>query len=80
MKITCDICGQPMNIAKAFLTKPRGQEGKTKTKCRITRYHCDLCDIDKTIFADGYRDEKLEPTIAVEQVDKYYSNEQENRI
>ena len=46
----CDSCKQPMVLAKQFETKPRG---KKKTKYRIRRFKCELCDIGQTVFADG---------------------------
>ena len=49
----CDSCGQEMKLQKNFGVKPRGEK---KKKYRIRRFRCDLCDIDKTIFADGAKD------------------------
>lgn len=51
----CDSCGQEMKLEKSFGAKPRGHK---KLKYRVRRFRCDLCDISKTVFADGSIDEK----------------------
>ncbi len=53
----CDSCKQPMVLAKQFETKPRGRK---KTKYRIRRFKCELCDIEQTVFADGEIDKIIE--------------------
>ncbi len=53
--INCDSCHQPMRLVK------KGRSRKLKRSTRIRRFHCDLCDITTTIFADGYRDLIQEP-------------------
>jgi hypothetical protein len=50
----CDSCGQELKLEKNFGVKPRGEKQK---RYRVRRFHCDLCNISKTIFADGFRDE-----------------------
>ena len=49
----CDSCKQPMVLQKQFETKERGRK---KTKYRIRRFKCELCDIEQTVFADGQMD------------------------
>lgn len=51
----CDSCHQPMKLVK------KGRTTRTKNKSRIRRFHCDLCDITQTIYADGERDLIHEP-------------------
>lgn len=52
--IDCTSCGQPMTLSHNFGVKPRGEK---KRKYRVRRFHCDLCDIYKTVFASGTKDE-----------------------
>lgn len=58
----CQNCSQEMVLQKKFDTKPRG---KMKTKYRIQRFYCSLCDISQTQFADGCVD-KVKVQDAVE--------------
>lgn len=53
-KPTCDGCQQEMKLAKR-LKNCKTTKGK---EYRVRRFHCDTCDLDKTIFADGTRDER----------------------
>lgn len=53
-KINCDSCGQEMELVKNFGRKPRGEN---KLVYRVRRFGCSLCEIEKTVFADGSRDE-----------------------
>lgn len=46
----CPECKQEMTLVKKFETKPRGRQ---KTKYRIRRFVCSVCDIQQTIWADG---------------------------
>ncbi len=62
-EMLCDSCGQEMKLQKNFGVKKRGQKQK---QYRVRRFHCDLCDLSRTIFADGYKDEFLEPLICKE--------------
>jgi hypothetical protein len=55
----CDSCGQEMKLQKNFGRKPRGEKRKSY---RVRRFHCDLCDVYKTVFADGTRDEEWHQT------------------
>ena len=50
----CDSCGQEMKLQKNFGAKPRGEKRKIY---RVRCFHCELCNIFKTIFADGFKDE-----------------------
>lgn len=47
----CPECKQPMILVKKFETKPRGRK---KSKYRIRRFGCSMCDIQQTIWADGF--------------------------
>lgn len=53
-KFYCDSCGQEMVLQKDFGRKPRGENQKSY---RVRRFSCDLCNIQRTLFADGVRDE-----------------------
>lgn len=50
----CEICFQPMELEKSFGKKPRGIN---KKRYRIRRFTCDICNVSKTVFADGSRDD-----------------------
>jgi hypothetical protein len=50
----CNSCGEKMKLQKNFGVKPRGEKQK---RYRIRRFHCELCGISETIFADGYLDD-----------------------
>ena len=49
----CDSCNKEIKLEKSFGVKPRGIK---KLRYRIRRYHCEICDISKTVFADGQID------------------------
>jgi hypothetical protein len=51
---TCESCGTEMQLEKDFGIKNRGKKNK---RYRVRRFHCELCQISKTIFADGFPDE-----------------------
>lgn len=53
--VICDICGCEMSIQKDFGVKPRG---KNKRSYGVKRYCCDICDFQKTLFANGLNDEE----------------------
>lgn len=54
----CDSCGQELELQKNFGNKKRGIKQK---QYRIRRFHCNLCNISKTLFADGFKDENYHP-------------------
>lgn len=56
--ITCDSCGQELEVQKDFGIKERGLKQK---KYRIRRFHCELCNVSKTLFNDGFKDENFHP-------------------
>lgn len=49
----CESCGQEMMLQKNFGAKKRGI---AQRKYRIRRYHCELCEISHTVFANGVED------------------------
>ncbi len=52
----CDSCGQEMTLVKRFnnLVNRQGNQ------YRVRRFHCDLCDIYFTMYADGHGDKEHE--------------------
>lgn len=67
---TCDICGNPMRLIKTT---------KNKRRTRVRRYVCTICGYSKTIFGNGYRDEIGDPEKAIEDVERMFKQEEENR-
>jgi len=47
----CDGCGEIMKLEKA------GHVAVERGKCRIRRFVCSVCDIKKTIYANGAGDD-----------------------
>jgi hypothetical protein len=61
-------------------TKPNQS---SPTGNRVRRYYCDICDIHKTVFADGHKQEIIDPMLAKEELQDMYNNQSEienNRI
>ena len=56
----CESCGIEMELLKDFGIKPRGEKRK---RYRVRRFHCELCNITKTIFADGFADENRHKSV-----------------
>lgn len=73
--ITCDSCRQKMKLIKSLKTK---EKGKVLRKYRVRRFHCDLCNISKTIYGDGKYDEELLPEYAKEDSEKMYKKQEDN--
>lgn len=48
----CDCCGEIMKLSKSGHVNVEGG-----VKCRLRRFWCKICDIYKTIYADGSGDE-----------------------
>lgn len=74
MKITCDLCGLEMKVKEKLVTH---KSKKTGNKYRIRRFEC-VCGEIKTIFADGYKDEKLAPKQSIEDINNMYKQQEEN--
>lgn len=73
-KFTCDICNAPMKL------KDKLSNHKTSTKnYRRRRFKCTICDYEKLIFADGWRDSTLEEFESKRIIDKKFRQEQINR-
>lgn len=68
--VNCDGCNLPMLLVK---------KGKSKTKYRIRRFYCEICDIATTIYSDGGRDLVYEPANAILEVNEVYKQEKEAR-
>lgn len=75
-KPTCDGCGEPMQLQKR-LKNCKTERGK---EYRVRRFHCDTCDLDKTIFADGTRDERMYDWEEQRAVDEMKSRKQEEKF
>ena len=48
----CDSCGEIMKLEKIGHVRVYGGN-----KCRLRRFNCELCDIKKTIYANGTGDD-----------------------
>lgn len=70
-KPNCDCCGQEMKLAKA------GHVNVDRGVCRIRRFYCSLCDIYKTIYANGSYDDDIMPYIAVKDQQKLFRQQQD---
>ena len=75
MKYECEICHAPME-KEASLLKHKTRGGN---RCRRTRYKCTFCEYRKTVYADGWIDEVAIPQMAVDEANKMYRQEEENR-
>jgi hypothetical protein len=71
--ILCDICNIQMK-----LTHKRTVKGK-RGNFRMRQFTCPLCGFYKTIAKEGYRDLIAEPLGVIEQINKNYKQEEENR-
>ena len=47
---------------------------------RVRRFKCTVCDFEETIFGDGSGDMKTRPQEAIDDMQKFYEQEEENRI
>lgn len=74
MKLSCQSCGQEMTLSKKVT------HHGVRSKYRIRRFVCTICDITETIYADGDNDLKQEPRRAIEQINKQYKQDETNRI
>lgn len=72
--INCESCNQPMKLVK------KGRTTRTKNKSRIRRFHCDLCDISHTVYADGQRDLIYDPIEAARKAGNINSIKDEERL
>jgi hypothetical protein len=63
--VHCDSCGGEMKQEKAGKVRVDGG-----AMCRIRRYHCELCNVNKTIYGNGQWDEEAVPYYAVEAANK----------
>lgn len=74
--ILCDNCQHHMKFVKRMKnTKPSRRNPKGY---RIRRFNCDICDIQKTIFADGVRDTEIDPYFAIEEAKDLDKQRKEN--
>lgn len=62
----CLSCGEPMVLKETFTTG----NYKGYKKYRVRRYYCNICDEQRTIFADGFIDEIITPESAVKEAKK----------
>lgn len=74
--IYCDCCGQQMRLKEKLPSKKSKKSGSVY---RVRRYWCELCKIQKTVFADGYRDEVAEIEYAKGEILLIQKQEEENR-
>jgi hypothetical protein len=71
----CDCCNSPVRlIEKLKNTKPNQYFPKGN---RVRRYYCDICDLQKTVFANGYKQEKIEPYLANQELKDIYKEQEE---
>jgi len=70
----CDICSAPMELeSKLSSVKMHGH------KYRRRRFKCTICDYQKVIYAGGYGDEIIWPQTGIDEMNKRYKQEEENR-
>lgn len=70
----CDICNAPMEFEK------RLSNAKTKTCiCRRRRFKCTICDYQTVIYASGVGDQKVWPQTGIDEIEKQFKQEKENR-
>lgn len=69
----CDMCTAPMKLVKTVGAK------KSCRPYRKRRYACTCCDYTKLIFADGFRDEIMEPKWAEKQIEAIFKKEEQAR-
>ena len=63
IQILCDNCNQTMKFIKDL---------QSKSKFQMKRYHCDICDIDKTVSGTGVYDEEIIPEVTVKKTENIY--------
>jgi len=73
-EIICPSCGQQMKLQKNFGCKPRGRK---KKRYRVRRFFCSLCQIGRTLFSNGERD-NLEAEEAQEEIENNYKQQAAN--
>lgn len=66
----CDICNAPMKLIKKVGTKESGKSYRQRW------FGCTVCDYQKKIYADGFRDEKIMPIYALSDVKKLYKQQE----
>lgn len=72
-KFLCDICGDvPMDLTKTVSAKQSGKSYRQRW------FSCPVCGYEKKIFADGERDEKIEPYWAKQAVKRIYKQQEKN--
>lgn len=59
--VHCDMC---VCVEMQKQSTETVRTGRTKKKMRKRRYKCPVCNFEKAIYADGYRDLELEPELA----------------
>lgn len=70
----CDICGAPMELEKRL---PNHKKGCRSYRRR--RFRCMVCDYKKLIIANGTGDEKHWPQLGIDEVNRNFKQEEENR-
>jgi hypothetical protein len=70
----CDICNAPMKL-EVRLTNVH----KRGSVYRRRRFKCTFCDYVKVIYAGGSGDEKTWPQTGVDEINKIFKQEEENR-
>lgn len=70
----CDVCNAPM-----IMVKKLSNYTKIRQIFRRRRFKCSVCDYEKVIYADGFRDEIGEGIQAIEKINKNFKQEEENR-
>lgn len=71
MTPNCQCCGVEMAFQK---------ELPSTKKYKFRRFRCDICDIDETIYGSGIVDIEINPTRALEILEKQYKQQEENNL
>lgn len=74
-EILCDSCNQPMKLLKRTTVLSATIKNK---KFRKRRFWCNICDIGKTIYADGHFDEDVNPFLVQEESKSLFKEQEEN--
>ena len=69
-KRLCDQCGSQMKFKERI---------KSNKKYRIRRFECPCCGHLETVFAGGFNDDVIEPSYALDAVNKMYKQEKSAR-
>ncbi len=71
----CDCCNMPVKLIQRLKNTKPNQSSPTGN--RVRRYYCDICDLTKTVFADGWKQDFIDPMLAKEELQDMYKSQSE---